>query len=80
VARYRSGDTAALEDVLALHPGAWQGPYNAACLMALDGAADDAFGYLRRALALNPKAREYALDDADFASLHDDQRWKDLIA
>jgi hypothetical protein len=80
VARFRSGDTAALEDVLALHPGAWQGPYNAACLMALDGATDDAFDYLRRALALNPNAREYALEDGDFASLHDDRRWKDLIA
>jgi Cupin domain len=80
VARYRSGDSAALDDVLALHPDEWQGPYNAACVMALEGAADRAFDYLRRALALEPKAREYAVEDADFESLHGDQRWQDLIA
>ena len=80
VARYRSGDSAALDNVLALHPLAWQGPYNAACLMAIEGATDAAFDYLRRALALEPKSREYALGDADLESLHDDPRWKDLIA
>lgn len=80
VARYRAGDTSAIDDVLAQHPHEWQGPFNAACLEALDGNTDHAFDYLRRALALNPKARDYAAADADFASLHDDQRWKDLIA
>jgi Cupin domain len=80
VARHRSGDSSALEHVLALHPDEWQGPYNAACVMALEGVPDRAFDYLRRALALEPKAREYALGDADLESLHGDQRWQDLIA
>jgi Cupin domain len=80
VARFRAGEATAIDDVLAQHPHEWQGPYNAACLEALSGDADRAFDYLRRALALDPKAREYVLGDADFASLHGDPRWKDLIA
>ena len=81
VARFRAGEPNAIEDVLAQHPHEWQGFYNAACLQALDGNADRAFDYLRRAIALDPKAvPEYAAGDADFAGLHDDQRWTDLIA
>ncbi|HEV8461105.1 MAG TPA: cupin domain-containing protein [Gaiellaceae bacterium] len=81
VARFRAGEPNAIEEVLTQHPHEWQGFYNAACLEALDGNTDRAFDYLRRAIALDPKAvREYAAGDEDFAALHDDQRWKDLIA
>jgi hypothetical protein len=81
VARHRAGEASAIDDVLAQHSHEWQGFYNAACLAALEGNPDRAFDYLRRALALDPKApRAFAAGDDDLASLHDDQRWKDLIA
>ena len=68
-----------VEETLARHPGEWQGPYNAACFEALDGETDQAFDYLRRALDLEPKVREYALEDPDFALIASDPRWNELL-
>jgi hypothetical protein len=80
----RSGNAAAaralIADTLERHPGAWQGQYNAACFEALEDEADAAFAYLRRALELGPaEVRESARDDGDFAALHADPRWPELV-
>ena len=45
--------------------------YSTACWEALAGRTDDAWATLQRAIALDPKAREWALGDDDLASLHD---------
>jgi hypothetical protein len=45
--------------------------YSTACWEALAGRPDDAWATLQRAMALDPKAREWALGDDDLASLHD---------
>ena len=73
---YRSGDkTGAREQmrkVLEEYPNEWQGHYNAACLEALEKNRDGAIEHLRRALELEPKAREYAAQDTDYDWLRDD--------
>jgi tetratricopeptide (TPR) repeat protein len=73
---YRSGDKAAarehMEKVLAEHPDAWQGFYNAACLEALDQNRDGAIEHLKRAIELDPQAKKYAAEDSDFDWLRDD--------
>jgi tetratricopeptide (TPR) repeat protein len=53
--------------------------YNLACLEALNGDRERALGALRRAVELNPKAREWAREDRDFASLIDDPAFQALI-
>ena len=80
----RTGDAAAaralVEAALAAHPDAWQGRYNAACFEALEVDVDAAFAQLERALELGPpEVRDYARDDSDFAVLHDDPRWTELL-
>ena len=45
--------------------------YSTACWEALAGRPDDAWATLQRAMALDPKVREWALGDEDLASLHD---------
>ena len=57
------------------------GAYNAACFEALHGDADRAFAELRKAAELDAAAlRGFAPDDDDLASLHDDPRWRELLA
>jgi hypothetical protein len=80
----RAGDVpaarAAVADVLARHPGQWQGEYNAACFEALEGETDAAFAHLQRAIELGPReVAEYARDDADFAALQSDPRWAEVV-
>lgn len=76
----RGGDADAarslIEATLAQHPGVWQGHYNTACFEALEGNPEAAFGHLERALALEPRVREFAPGDSDLDTLHDDPRWK----
>ena len=73
---YRSGDEAKarkqMAAVLAEHPNEWQGHYNAACLEALTKNRDATLGHLRRAIELDPQAKEYAAKDTDFDWLRDD--------
>ena len=83
-AKRRSGEAAEarvlVEDILARHPGTWQGEYNAACFEALEGDADAAFAHLRHAHELNPEViAKYARDDEDLASIRDDPRWQELF-
>jgi quercetin dioxygenase-like cupin family protein len=62
----------ALMQVIADHPDAWQGYYNAACFESLTKNKDATFEHLRRAIELDPKARELAHGDEDFDWLRDD--------
>ena len=69
--------TAALEK----RPDDWQGYFNAACLEARTGDAELAFDYLQRSIELEPEqARNYALEDPDFDSIRNDERFKSLVA
>ena len=80
----RTGDAAAaraaIAEVLARYPRAWQGQYNAACFEALEGETDAAFAHLQRALELGPpEVREYVRDDDDFAGLRSDPRFTEVV-
>ncbi len=72
---YRSGKEREareqLETVLARYPNEWQGYYNAACFEALTGNDDDAVAQLRRAIELDPLAKEWAAEDEDFDTIRD---------
>ena len=73
---YRSGDELKAREHLtayvAEHDDAWQGHYNLACLEALTKNRDGAIKELRRAIELEPAAKEYAEKDEDFDWLRDD--------
>jgi quercetin dioxygenase-like cupin family protein len=73
---YRNGDEAAAREHLtafvAENDGEWQGHYNLACLEALTKNRDGAISELKRAIELDPKAKEYAAEDDDFDWLRDD--------
>jgi quercetin dioxygenase-like cupin family protein len=62
----------AMADAIAAEPDAWQGHFNAACYESLTRNKEAAFEHLRRAIELEPKAREYAQKDTDFDWLRDD--------
>jgi mannose-6-phosphate isomerase-like protein (cupin superfamily) len=65
---------------LADSPEAWEPWYNAACFETLTGNVSAAFEHLTRALALGPpRVRQLAAVSNDFAPLHTDARWHDLI-
>jgi tetratricopeptide (TPR) repeat protein len=56
----------ALAAAIAERPNDWQGQYNAACFESLSGNKEAAITNLRRAIELDPKAREFAAEDSDF--------------
>ena len=72
----RNGDEAegrkAMSAAIAAKPDAWQGHFNAACFEALTKNRDAAIEELRRAIELDPAAKEYAATDSDFDWLRDD--------
>jgi tetratricopeptide (TPR) repeat protein len=70
---------AVLNEVLDEYPGNPGITYNVACMEALLGRKDDAFGHLRYAVAEWPRAKELAADDDDFVSLRDDEEFQKLI-
>jgi uncharacterized Ntn-hydrolase superfamily protein len=53
--------------------------YNAACFDALAGRADQALERLRRACEIDPGTVAMARDDADFASVRDDERFRAIV-
>jgi mannose-6-phosphate isomerase-like protein (cupin superfamily) len=68
---------AAIREMIDLHPSHWGAPYNAACFEALAGNADEAFSLLQQAMQLDTQAvRDFAPNDSDLDSLHDDPRWQ----
>jgi tetratricopeptide (TPR) repeat protein len=61
---------------IAAWPGAWQGPYNLACVEARLGNRDAALDQLQRAAELDREAvTNYAPGDEDFEALKDDERF-----
>jgi quercetin dioxygenase-like cupin family protein len=61
-----------LETALATYPDEWQGHYNAACFESLTGHKDAAIAHLKRAIELDPQAREAAQKDEDFDPIRAD--------
>jgi tetratricopeptide (TPR) repeat protein len=58
------------------NPGAWQGPYNLACVEARLGNHDAALEQLERAAELDREVvAKYAPEDEDFEALKDDDRF-----
>jgi uncharacterized Ntn-hydrolase superfamily protein len=53
--------------------------YDLACYEALAGRGDEALEHLRRSVALQPGYEEMARGDADFATLRDDSRFRELV-
>jgi hypothetical protein len=70
---------AILEEGLAKHPESAGVRYELACLEATEGNRDAALQRLREAFERDPSAPEYARDDEDFASLHDDPEFREMI-
>ena len=70
------GDEAAarahLTKFVAENDDQWQGHYNLACLEALTKNGDAAIEHLKRAIELEPQAKEYAAKDEDFDDLRND--------
>jgi mannose-6-phosphate isomerase-like protein (cupin superfamily) len=52
--------------------------YSTACWEALDGRPEDAWATLQRAIEIDPRARAWALGDADLTALHDRLREQDV--
>lgn len=73
---------AVMQKAMADQPGSWAMPYNAACLEALEGNADEAFEHLRRATELAPaeQIEPYLREDGDLDSIRDDPRFRELLA
>jgi len=76
---YRLGDENGAREHLtafvAANDDQWQGHYNLACLEALTGNRDGAIAELKRAIELEPRAKEYAASDSDFDPLRDDSEF-----
>jgi quercetin dioxygenase-like cupin family protein len=72
----RNGDEEAgrkaMAEAIAGQPDAWQGYYNAACFEVQTGNREAAIAQLKRAIELDPQAKEYAEKDTDFDGLRDD--------
>jgi tetratricopeptide (TPR) repeat protein len=62
-------------EALERHPGNPNVLYNLACFEALTGRSDDALGHLGEAIEADPRTREWAQTDEDFASIRDDSRF-----
>jgi len=54
--------------------------YNLACSCALTGHREEALGALERAIELGYRDADFMLKDRDLVSLHDDERFAQLIA
>jgi tetratricopeptide (TPR) repeat protein len=57
------------------HPGSSYVLYNRACFASLAGRPDDALAHLTEAIELDPRMREWARADEDFAAIRDDPRF-----
>ena len=73
------GGIAFLEECLRRDPGYPGVLYNLACAESLAGRRDDALEHLRAAIEGEPKLRELAGGDEDFAPVRDDPRFAELV-
>jgi hypothetical protein len=62
-------------EALERHPGNSNVLYNLACFESLAGRGDDALAHLTEAIELDPRMREWARTDEDFAAIRDDPRF-----
>ena len=53
--------------------------YNLACLYGRIGDVENAVGYLRQAVALQPETRGWAIADSDFAPVRDAPAFRELV-
>ena len=79
VERDYEGAIAFLEECLRRDPGYAGTLYNLACAESLAGRTENALEHLRAALEEEPKLRENARDDEDFAPLRNDRRFEELL-
>ena len=72
---------AVMRNAMAEWPDRWALPYNAACLEALSGNADEAIGYLARAREMAPaeELAPYLREDSDLDNIRDDPRFHELL-
>jgi hypothetical protein len=70
---------AILEDGLHSHPDSASIQYGLACVDALSGRRDDALSWLTNAFSSRPQLREWAREDSDLESLHDDPGFRALV-
>ena len=71
---------ALMEKEIEKRPEMWELPYNAACLEALSGNADEAVALLQRTLELNrEEIYEYLRGDSDLDGIRDDERFRELL-
>jgi mannose-6-phosphate isomerase-like protein (cupin superfamily) len=79
----RLGDTeralATMREGYEREPDHWAANYNYACMLALHGHGDEALEKLARAVERNSEAAELARGDADFASVRDDPRFREIV-
>jgi hypothetical protein len=69
-----------LEDGFRHHPDSPSLQFALACVEALQGRADEALAMLRAAVEREPRLRDAARTDADFETLRDDPRFRELTA
>lgn len=69
-----------LDRALALRPDDYRTLYTAACTAALGGEHDRALDFLDRAVGTGRGHREWILNDNDLAPLHDNPRFRQILA
>jgi hypothetical protein len=77
--RYDEAETL-IREGLDRYPGNPSLLYDLACVDALQGRTEEALEHLGAALEAQPKWKEYAVKDHDFASIRDDPRFAAAVA
>ncbi|MGH2836440.1 MAG: TPR end-of-group domain-containing protein, partial [Solirubrobacteraceae bacterium] len=67
------------EELLASNPPYSGLLYNTACFESLAGRTELALAHLRQAVGILPTLAELARDDGDFASLHEDPAFAQIV-
>jgi len=67
------------EKAIRLKPGYVDPYYNLVCLFALTDRPEQALRYLKRAVAIHPEVKTWALEDADLGKLHDLEGFKGIV-
>lgn len=67
------------EKAIRLKPGYVDPYYNLACLFALADQPEQAFRYLKRAISIDPQAKEWAKKDTDLGNLKDLAGFKGIV-
>lgn len=68
-----------LKEAVRIRPDYADAHYNLACLYAQLNHPSESLQYLRKAVALNPAARDWAAQDSDFKGLENLAEYKDIL-